>query len=138
MPIVRAVAGTFLLLGAMACGRSSGADTTKERPPAKAEASAPAADTISSAESSKKATYTCHVKQNKLCYTTSPPQALLPGEKSGCSGEWKDGEHCPAEGVVATCEKKRNDEKRRFYQGVDLKNAETSCTAFGGTFSPST
>lgn len=85
-------------------------------------------------------TFTCdQVSANGLCYTTAPMQALLPGEQTGCEasgGTWTEGEACPSEGVLATCSKDQNQERRRYYRRRDLRGAEAACTAFGGTFAP--
>lgn len=98
-------------------------------------ANPPAAGELGEAAPAANATYTCNeIATNKLCYHVSPPAALLTGNRAGCMGEWSEGENCPTENVAATCEKDMNNEVRRFYEGVNLANAETACTAFGGTF----
>lgn len=130
---------TLQIVGGVMAANEAVADFNADMQQLELDLANPPADLGATGEEAPAAgtTYTCNeIATNKLCYTVSPPPALLAGNEAGCMGEWTQGENCPAEGVAATCEKDRFNEVRRFYEGVDMANAETACTTFGGTFSP--
>ncbi|MEM9194247.1 MAG: hypothetical protein AAGF12_34040 [Myxococcota bacterium] len=136
------VSALLLPLGACNCGESLEGALNEAVEEAAQQAAEEAANAPPTAEAEPSGTaYTCNqVEANHLCYHVTPIPALVTGVQGGCEmpgGTWTEGESCPTENVVATCEKETNRETRYFYEGVALEGAETSCTVFGGTFTPS-
>jgi len=88
-----------------------------------------------------RAAFTCNaVQRNHVCFTLTPLPMFVTGSRTGCEvgsgGQWSEGASCPSEQVVGTCRKELNNEVRSFYRGANLAQAQTACTAFGGTWQP--